>query len=650
VPRISGRLLDWAIVMSGGLVLVGLALVSRAANAGQLENTLISPWHLPLYAGVALAAAVLISSRVEPGRERRGLSLPPAYQVSAVGLVLFGLGFVGDVVWQGFAGDATGPDALVTPTHLLVFLGIGLLLAGPLRSPSTTPDQGFVGQLPAVLALGLLLTLAGGLTQFANPVTNIPASGSLAQRELDGQGELWSMRADGTGQTRLSSAADGVRGDPSWSRDGAHRASVTYAYRTGKDQASPDSLMSTVQLSSADGKPEGTIRLDEAWLGGPIFSPDGSKLAINVFAEPGTRAAQSGTQEQPLETPHAVANLPAGGPAVTGSSARDWDVATVNSTDGATPRVIDHQPGTDIASDWSPDGQSLLVHSDRGGNFDIYRVDAVNGTASALTTDPATDDWATYSPDGRMIAFTSNRAGGYHIWLMSADGSNPSRLTSGNGEDWLPIWSPDGKTLVFLSNRDGSADIFRVGIGGSGITNLTRTPNLDEWMTAGAWSPDGSQVLYVASRSIPSSGPAVGLGIAGILVWSTLLAAVLLVGVRLNRLPFGALTILLVVSVAVLASISEQYELIVAAVVAGVAVDLLLARPGRLDRALEPVAASALPALFTAGYLVALGVAGQNPWPTPIAASLVALAALVGLATALFAGVHRHRAQAAASG
>jgi lipid-A-disaccharide synthase-like uncharacterized protein len=60
--RISPRVLDWAIVGCGALIFAGFALVTRAANEGQLESTLISPWHIPVYGGALLAAYLLLDS------------------------------------------------------------------------------------------------------------------------------------------------------------------------------------------------------------------------------------------------------------------------------------------------------------------------------------------------------------------------------------------------------------------------------------------------------------------------------------------------------------------------------------------------------------------------------------------------------------
>ena len=87
--RITGRFLDWIVVASGALILVGAVLVSRAANEGRLENDLISPWHIPLYVGIFMAAYALLAS-ADPSRGnvwRR--ELPDGYAIAGLGLVLF---------------------------------------------------------------------------------------------------------------------------------------------------------------------------------------------------------------------------------------------------------------------------------------------------------------------------------------------------------------------------------------------------------------------------------------------------------------------------------------------------------------------------------------------------------------------------------
>lgn len=45
-----------------------------------------------------------------------------------------------------------------------------------------------------------------------------------------------------------------------------------------------------------------------------------------------------------------------------------------------------------------------------------------------------------WSPDGTQIVFWSNRGGNRQIWVMNADGSNPRCLSIPGHDDWDPVW------------------------------------------------------------------------------------------------------------------------------------------------------------------------------------------------------------------
>ncbi len=650
MPRISGRALDWAMVGGGALVLFGLALVSRAAASGELHSTLISPWHAPLYAGILLALYALLAGTqgAAPGGHL-AQTLPAAYRISGLGLVLFAIGFVGDIVWQALAGDTTGPMATITPTHLLAFAGTALIMLGPLRSPSTAPGSGFVGQLPAVLAVGLLLALGGGVTQWANPITQVIAQNPVDQPLLAGASEIWEMAPDGSAQTRLSVAGEGASSGASWSSDGVRQASTVWSYVPGTDRATATGLTSKIVVAGPASQTMVSLRGEAGWVDGALFSPDGRTLALNVLhpfagtAEPSVTlgpgsGAGNANVPQPNNPPVPIGN------SLRATAGLQWDIATASADSNDVPHaVLTDLPGTEVVTAWSPDGASLLYHSDQSGNFEIYGLDLPTGTTRALTDNLATDDWAVWSPDGRRIVFASDRAGGTHLWMMNADGSNQVQFTSGVGDDWDPAWSPDGRYIAFLSNRDGNTEIYRLTADGSDLRNLTRTPNLDEWLTSGAWSNGARLLRYSAAQPIPSVNGDLSQAFVAIILQSLLITGLVLLALRAGRLPLGAITIILTVGVATLSVISQEYELIAAAFLTGVFADLLawwLRPAGGLRRLL--IFGFVLPAVALGAYFAALEVTGGIAWSAALMISALGLAGVTGLSlTALsHAGVH----------
>jgi hypothetical protein len=74
-----------------------------------------------------------------------------------------------------------------------------------------------------------------------------------------------------------------------------------------------------------------------------------------------------------------------------------------------------------------------------------------------LTIDPAWDISPAGSPDGRKIAFSTNRGGDWEIFVMNADGSGPRNLTpqSGNGS-WASLVSCNGRRWQFPQTAHGN--------------------------------------------------------------------------------------------------------------------------------------------------------------------------------------------------
>jgi signal transduction histidine kinase len=160
------------------------------------------------------------------------------------------------------------------------------------------------------------------------------------------------------------------------------------------------------------------------------------------------------------------------------------------------PVNLTQTTGDDLQPALSPDNRRIAFSSGRGGNLDIYVMDADGGNVTQLTTSRGFDEWPAWSPDGNQIAFVSDRDGNVEIYEMNNDGSNQQRLTDHPADDWPVVWSPDSRTLLFASNRDGNWNLYLLEISGGELTRLTSDPG-DE--REPAWSPDGRTIAFSAN-------------------------------------------------------------------------------------------------------------------------------------------------------
>lgn len=230
----------------------------------------------------------------------------------------------------------------------------------------------------------------------------------------DGDYAIYGMRADGSGEGRLTRDDDGdgstpaetfFQVEPAWSPDGKRIAFASQ--RSGR---------SHIYVMDADGS--GTKQLT---TGGhddvnPTWSPDGSRLAFErdrtlwVMAADGTGArrftrALGGEERDPSWSP-----------------------------DGKWVAYVYRKPGFTAREIWR-------VRPDGSGGRELTKLN-VNSTTPA---------WA---PDSRRITFSSNANDNrYQVYEIRSDGTGLRRLTFQPGEYFDPSWSPDGSLL--LLERDG---------------------------------------------------------------------------------------------------------------------------------------------------------------------------------------------------
>ncbi|MGA2692380.1 MAG: PDZ domain-containing protein [Opitutaceae bacterium] len=167
--------------------------------------------------------------------------------------------------------------------------------------------------------------------------------------------------------------------------------------------------------------------------GGPVFSPDGGKVAYTSQVDGNT------------------------------------DVYVVDASGGVPVRLTYH-PASDIAVGWTPDGSRVLFASDRSTPRDLpqlYTVKLTGGLPQELPLPSGTR--ASYSPDGTHLAYVpisqwepdwKMYRGGQTtpIWIADLADSSVVKVPRENSNDRDPMWV--GNTVYFLSDRDGRFTLF----------------------------------------------------------------------------------------------------------------------------------------------------------------------------------------------
>lgn len=169
--KISGLSFDWLMVLLSLAFVGGLYLDGWAHNHGRVDQSFFTPWHAFLYVGFLLTAA----------------AIPDGYRSSVAGLFVFGAGGVGDLAWHTAFGIEEDIEALFSPTHLLLGIGMMLIVTGPLSAGWM--DGGRNGRWrtigPALLSASLLISILTFFMLFGHPVTQVIAGNSHRHYQND---------------------------------------------------------------------------------------------------------------------------------------------------------------------------------------------------------------------------------------------------------------------------------------------------------------------------------------------------------------------------------------------------------------------------------------------------------------------------------
>lgn len=156
---------------------------------------------------------------------------------------------------------------------------------------------------------------------------------------------------------------------------------------------------------------------------------------------------------------------------------------------------------------YSPDRSRVAYASDRlgAGNYDIYVADADGRNPARLTTEAGMDLQPHWTPDGQSLVFVSLRGGARQLYVMQADGSNVRALTALPGGAEEPAISPDGRTVAFTgsTSREAPGDIYVVPLAGGVPQPVTATRDRRENRPLYLPSGDLAWVLHRKDRREP---------------------------------------------------------------------------------------------------------------------------------------------------
>ena len=236
----------------------------------------------------------------------------------------------------------------------------------------------------------------------------------------DGPTDIYLMDADGTNETRLADSS-AMRRAPAWSPDGEKIAFLRSPTESSGNAADvyviDEDGTNERRLTQTGSDPEARTS-----LGGPVWSPDGEKIAFSSSAITVTPPSSDSPESAGAST------APAEG--MTGIYVIDMataDLCKLTST-GTSPT-------------WSPDGDKIAF-------YDNDAINVINPDGSerrelidAVSAQPA----QAWSPDGERIAFVRQA----ELYVINADGSGQRLLANATETVDLPAWSPDGEKIAF---------------------------------------------------------------------------------------------------------------------------------------------------------------------------------------------------------
>jgi len=404
--------------------------------------------------------------------------------------------------------------------------------------PVWSPDGrqiAFVGLGEGALALYTVPALGGAVRHVAafrrgygEALSWSPDGQTLAvpmRGESEASGGLFLVPIDGSPARRLTTPDPGDRCDswPAFSPDGRDVAFVRFrSFEVGD-----------VFVVPAQGGSPRRLTQDSADVNGLAWTPDSEGL---VFSSARTgvhrlwRIAARADQAVPEVIVETADEATAPSLARTGErlaytrADTDSNIWRLSLPPAAPPERFIASTRVDHSPRYSPDGRKISFISSRGGSLETWIADADGADAAPLASVGGSYlGAASWAPDSRRVTFAASdgKGGNSEIYVMNASGGRPQNLSNHEATDRVPSFSRDGRWLYFSSTRTGRAEVWRMPEGGGPAVQVTQGGGFKT-----SESADGSGLFYSTldyrlcrlalpvEASAPASGEVVATGVS----------------------------------------------------------------------------------------------------------------------------------------
>jgi Tol biopolymer transport system component len=230
---------------------------------------------------------------------------------------------------------------------------------------------------------------------------------------------------------------------------------------------------------------------------GPVFAPDGSRIAYTVAPPFDTWVvpALGGEPRRLLANASGLTWID-GQHLLFSEIKSGLHMAVVTAAESRTEErdvyVPPRERGMAHRSYLSPDRQWVLLSEMDNGGWLPCRLVPFDGSSSGKQVGPpgAGCTSAAWSPDGKWMYFSSDAGGRCHIWRQRYPDGKPEQVTSGPTEEEGIAMGPEGRSLVASVGMEESA----VWIHDS---NGERQISSEGFAEAPSLSPDGTKTYYL---------------------------------------------------------------------------------------------------------------------------------------------------------